>query len=493
MRIALVGISQESDTFNPVPSSLENFRNQMLLFDRELFRNHPEKDTLQAAVDFFSSKPDVELVPLFWANCVAGGRMDEKTTRYFKNELITRLRAALPLDGILFSLHGAHAAENVDDFAGFILTAARETVGNGPVISVPMDHHGVVTETIMRQADIIDGHETQPHKPYETGWKASASLYKLLTEHIRPVKCFEKIPMVAPQDQFLTSGGAMKQWFDHARELEKNPEVLSISPFPMQPWVDVESGGWSVIAYTNNNPELARSIVKELADEAWSLREEFWISERVSIEEGIREAVEADEGLVVISDTGDAVYGGGTGDSTHLLKEMIRQNIPCKAYLPIVDPEAIEKIFKAGPGKTALTVGGRTDPFSTPAEVEGLITAISPGLQIMTERNLSEIGRAALMEINNVKLVILERRNHTINLPIIYTHLGLDMTEAKMVVCKTGSNFQYFSHWRKKLIRIDTPGVTQSDLTRFTWKHIPRPTFPLDDIKDWKSNPQIVS
>ncbi len=59
------------------------------------------------------------------------------------------------------------------------------------------------------------------------------------------------------------------------------------------------------------------------------------------------------------------------------------------------------------------------------------------------------------------------------------------MTDAKMVVVKTASNFQFFSRWRRGLIRVDSPGTTQSDLTAFAWQHLPRPIYPLDPLTDW--------
>jgi len=63
--------------------------------------------------------------------------------------------------------------------------------------------------------------------------------------------------------------------------------------------------------------------------------------------------------------------------------------------------------------------------------------------------------------------------------------LGLEIADAKLVVVKTASNFQFFSHWSSRLIRVDSAGMTQSDLTAFQWKRIPRPTYPLDEIRDW--------
>jgi microcystin degradation protein MlrC len=73
-----------------------------------------------------------------------------------------------------------------------------------------------------------------------------------------------------------------------------------------------------------------------------------------------------------------------------------------------------------------------------------------------------------------------------VNHPVLYTHLGIDVSHAKMGVVKTASNFQLLAEWRKDLIRVDSPGTTQSNLTHFNWRRVPRPIYPLDDLSDWR-------
>ncbi|MEX0592397.1 MAG: hypothetical protein WD152_02895 [Nitriliruptoraceae bacterium] len=48
------------------------------------------------------------------------------------------------------------------------------------------------------------------------------------------------------------------------------------------------------------------------------------------------------------------------------------------------------------------------------------------------------------------------------------------------MVVKTASDFQYFAPYTSELIRVDTPGHTQSRVTDFDWQRLPRPIFPLD-------------
>ena len=118
----------------------------------------------------------------------------------------------------------------------------------------------------------------------------------------------------------------------------------------------------------------------------------------------------------------------------------------------------------------------------------GRVTGISNGLRIkLQDRGYCDLRRTVLLEIGGIKMVVSEHRVGAINYPIMYTHLGLDPAEAKMVVLKTGSNFQYFAPWRKGLIRVDSPGMTQSDLRAFDWTRAPRPIYPLDELPAWRA------
>ena len=155
------------------------------------------------------------------------------------------------------------------------------------------------------------------------------------------------------------------------------------------------------------------------------------------------------------------------------------------------DPEAQAKAVQAGIG-TALTlsVGGKVDNiFSTPVTVEGKVASLSRGLEVrLASRGFADIGPTALIEIGNIKLVLMAHRGFAVNQPILYTHLGIDIDDAKMIVLKTASNFQFFDRWTQRMIRVDSPGTTQSDLTAFTWKHLPRPIHPLDDLAEWRAS-----
>ncbi|MFT5365942.1 MAG: microcystin degradation protein MlrC [Candidatus Latescibacterota bacterium] len=491
MRIAIAEISQETDTFSPIPTTLRDFEQTGLYFGSEILEKMQGVGKIGGFLNVAQHEPNVEYLPILRARATSGGRITDQTLSFLTEKLIQGLQDALPFDVLYLSLHGAASSQSIDDLEGHVLQEVRDTIGHDIPIIVPLDHHANITQKIMDLSTLIIGYEEQPHDQVETGERAGKLLFRLLKKEITPTGAWFKIPMITPQDQFLTSQGPMKTWFDLAREIEARPGALTASTFPMQPWIDVEEGGWAAMVYTQNNPTLAKELAAELANKAWELRDAFWQSERVSILDAVQQADQANEGLVILSDTGDSVYGGAPGDNTVILAEMLKQNIQSTAFVPVVDAEATEKAASAGVGaQITLDIGGKLDNvFSQPVRITATVSAISTGLHVkLGDRDYCDMGQTALLEAGPIKIVLAKDRIQAINYPIMYTHLGLDINDAKMIVLKTASNFQYFAPWRKHMIRVDAPGMTQSNLKAFNWQRIPRPIYPLDNLPEWQAS-----
>jgi len=286
----------------------------------------------------------------------------------------------------------------------------------------------------------------------------------------------------------------MKAWFDRARELEQQDGVLDVSPYPMQPWLDVAEGGWAVVVHTDGDAELADRLAADMGAMAWELREDFWKSERVEVSEAVRRAYLHQDGLLVLSDTGDSVYGGAPGDSTWILRELLAQagdqpESDRLMLVPIVDPVAVNVARAAGVGaEVTVSLGGKIDnEFSQPVETTARVVTVSENhVMDVGERGSVEIGPVVLLRVGPVNVVVMAAAGFAICHPVLYQHLGLDVDQARAVVVKTASNFQYFDDWRRALVRVDTPGMTQSDLAAFTWNRTPRPIFPFDDDVAWE-------
>lgn len=491
MRIALIHVGQETNDFNPLPTTLRDYESYGIFEGEEMLRRFRGKGEIGGYLDAIeaSGKP-VETVPIIRGWAVAGGRIDRASYDFFDRKIRTGLAAAGPLDGVALQLHGACASAGMDDVEGAQLQACRDVVGPDVPIVLGLDHHANITRKMIALSTAIVGHRTQPHDPYDTGRIGAQVLLRILFDGARPTTAWRKLPLLSHQEQFLTAHGPMKIWFDRARALEADPKVLQASNYPMQPWLDVAEGGWSTIVVTDDDQPLAERLADELADLAWSMRADFQRREAVSIDDAVRQADAADKGVVVLSDTGDTVFGGAAGDSNLILEAMLRLRIRGPALVPLIAPEAVARLVQAGVGaQVTLALGGDVArEFFRPIEVTGVVRHIGAGKVDLTRHYQDEVdmGRTVVFEVGPVTLLISELRGVAGNLPDVYRAFGVEPAHYKMAVLKTASNFQYFASITSRVIRVDTRGPGQSDVFGLPWKRIPRPVYPLEPITDWR-------
>ena len=79
-------------------------------------------------------------------------------------------------------------------------------------------------------------------------------------------------------------------------------------------------------------------------------------------------------------------------------------------------------------------------------------------------------------------MVVIEGRTQCAD-PAFLEHLGLDVGAARVLVVKSRGHFrggfdEFFDHAR--IVEVDAPGLTSPVLSRFDWRHLPRPVLPLD-------------
>jgi microcystin degradation protein MlrC len=492
MRIALAKFGQETSSFSPVATTLDTFKLYGLYEGQDVVTKAKGVGALggflQAAE---AARVDWTPVPLFSGWAGASGAITAETLKFFEDKLIAGLQAAKPVDAFFFDLHGAGQAENEPDTEGYLLAISREILGEHVPIIIALDHHANLTQLMVDNCDGLVAHRTQPHEPFDTGVQAGRMLFAQLRGDIKPTMAWQKIPMITHQEQFLTSHGPMKEWFDLAREMETRPGVVSASTFPMQPWLDVPEGGWAAAVVTNDDLALARRLAAELANKAWELREQFWKMDSISPEAAVRRAAAAERGLVILSDTGDAVFGGATGDSTTILAEMLRQQITQPALLTLVDPEVVDIAIRAGVGsEITVKLGGKLDHnFGQPVEITAQVVKIGGGRidAIVIGLESFDMGRSVLLKSGSIQIVVCEERGIGGNHPIVYRHFGVEPADVKMLVVKTASNWQYYREMTSEVIRVNTPGATMSPLHEFTWRMLPRPIYPLDDLREWSA------
>ena len=490
MRIATLQIGQETNDFNPVPTTLEDFASYGIHEGSEILEKMRGVGQIGGCIEAVAEAGlKVEWIPIINAWGMAGGRITTEARQFFEEKIATGLRTAGKLDALAIHLHGACAAEGVDDVEGAQLALCRQIVGPDLPIVLSLDHHANITQQMVELSTVVVGHRHQPHITLDTGRVAGQLLARLLRREIRPVIAWRKLRLITHQEQYLTSRGPMKIWFDQARAFEADPRVLHVGNYPMQPWLDVAEGGWTTIVVTDGDRALAERLADESADLAWSMRAEFMKMDSIPVDDAIRQADAAARGVVVLSDTGDTVFGGAAGDSNLILESILRLGIRSRALMPLIERSTVAKLVAAGEGaQVTLPVGGSTSGFFQPLTVTGRVRKIAPGkvnVPVFQQPSFDQ-GLTVIFDVGPVTLMISERSGSAGNVPDAYRAFGIEPKDYKMAVLKTASNFQFFAPITSQLIRVNTRGPGQSDVAGLPWKRVPRPIYPLDDIATWR-------
>ena len=320
LNIAIGRVWQETNTFSEVSATLEGFQRHRYKLGTSLLDDVDGYDDELAGFADALTDGDVNVGPLIAANCWCGGPATESLVDTILNDVRVQLRTAADLDAVLFSMHGAMASKDTRDVEGAIAALIRSEIGPEIPLVLTLDHHANVTTNIVESCDILTAYRHCPHTDmFETGRRGASLMLRLLRGEISPATAFCKLPLVTPCERFMTADGPMATWFELARDAAENSEIVDVSLFPVQPWLDVPDFGWSVVVTSNNDPGLAETICAELAQAAWDQRDEFFV-EKLTPTDAVRRAAAAANGPVVIADGADATNGGSPGDSKYLDK-----------------------------------------------------------------------------------------------------------------------------------------------------------------------------
>lgn len=489
MRIALIQITQESNTFAPGATGLDAFEHGALVEGQAVVEGDVGRFMAGILGELCQWPDPVELVPIIRAAAVPGPPLAPAAVAALMERMTRRLRSAGPVDGVVLIVHGACVTADGHSADAMIASAVRDAVDLSVPITAGLDHHGHVTQTLIDTVDALVGHRTQPHDPADTGARAAGLLRRILFADVRPVVSWRRLPMVTHQEQYVTAGGPMGEWFARARGYESSSGVESVSLFPMQPWLDIPDAGWSVVVVADGaaSDGIADSVADDLADAGWELRHEFMVRGSMPIAEAVAAAVR-NQTLTLISDLGDSVFGGAPGDSTVLLEALLVTDLPGPALVPLLDPAAVAACDTAPIGTPVDLTVGLAAGTGRPVRLSGRVSGRADGVLRLPGfgHERADYGRCVLIESGQLRLMLTERRGVSGNHPAAYERLGVDVGRARLAVVKTAANIYGFAGYGPLHVQADTPGPTQSDVATLPWKRLTRPIFPLDERDDWR-------
>jgi microcystin degradation protein MlrC len=485
-RILIAECKQEVSTFNPYLSGYEDFavrRGEEILQYHRTVRNE-----VGGALSVFDNTRDIELVPAYSAFFItSGGTLAQPAWERIAREFLHAIRAAPPVDGVYFCMHGAMASETELDPEGYLLAETRRILGEDIPIVVSLDLHGILADRMVEHSDAIVAYHTYPHVDfYETGERAARLLLRILAGGARPVTAKITVPALVRGDELITETGSIRHAVNAAKEIEQRAGALSAAMMWGNPFTDVPSLESYSFVVTDNDPSGAEREALRIANLFWEHHEKMRVP-LVSLDEMACIAKANAQGTLALVDAADATSSGASGDSNAILRALMEARYTGRTLLPLVDEPAVTKAFAAGIGATIqAAVGGTLDPKRfRPLPITARVRLLADG-RFRSESFGEEwfAGLTAVLEADNFTLVVSSRAVNLYDRSFFHAH-GQDPRRFDAVVVKSPHcQHHMYAEWCKRMVNVDAPGSTSANLPCLGHTRCPRPIFPLDpDVK----------
>ena len=483
-RIAVGGILTECNHFGGVAIDMETYQRTELRRDEQVLAS--STSVVGGMLEGLRTG-NAAAIPLLYASACAGGPIEKSCYDLLRTELLERLRAALPVDGVLMPIHGAALAEGLDDPEGDMIHAVRDIVGDAVPIVATLDLHAHVTQEMVQYADALLGWETYPHSDqYGTGQRAAALMLASVTRQVRPTMVMAKVPVITSAVHGSTEGeDPFADLMRFTKSLESRTGVLSTSLFLIHPYMDVAGMGSGGLVVTDADADLARELATQIARQYWDRRNDLE-PELLTPSAAIKRGDELAGKPIILVETADCCGGGAAGDSIHTLSALVDASVSEPALVIVVDPQAAAKCHEAGTGADLdLRLGHQLDSrWGNPRTFSGRVAKLSDGRFTYTggqwEGLPAEMGPSAVFQIGSVSVLITSCATYDWA-DEQFQSVGLDAKSAKFVVAKNPMNYRLaYGDFAEAVYLLDTPGPTPATLRHVTFEHLQRPYFPAD-------------
>ena len=482
-RIAIGGFLHETHSFAPRPTIYADFVHPggfpPLQADDGLIEMLRPTSVPSAGAIPVAEAASATLAPLAWAFANPAGPIQDEAFERIAALICARLSQALDrggLDGVYLDLHGAALAESFPDAEGELLRRVRAIVGTTPV-TISVDPHANLTARMVELADAVVPFRTYPHVDMrEAGARAMQLLLTRIERGAPWARAFRQLDFWLPLGSQCTLMAPMQDVMQQRTALARQEGIAELAWCFGFPYADFADCGPAIAAYADT--AAAADGAADALRSFVNAREGSFVQETAEAAEAVAEALQCasrGERPVVLADTQDNPGGGGHGDTTGLLAELVRQRAEGALFCLINDAESAARCHAAGMGASvSLSLGGKSDgmPMITSARVErlsdGRFTLTGP----MGKGNPADLGASALIDINGVRVIVVSRKMQALDQAII-RHLGVEPASCPVLALKSSVHFRAdFGSIAARTIVAIAPGPVTADPAILNFRHV---------------------
>lgn len=483
MRLFAATIATETNTFSPIPTNLQAYMECVFLRPGE----HPAEQPVFGSEPLWVARrrAAAEGFTLIEGSCFAAepaGTTNRRDYELMRDEILSQLESALPIDGVLLGLHGAMVAHGYDDVEGDIVERLRALVGPKCVIGIELDPHCHLTVKRVKQADVIVLYKEYPHTDtVECAEELLDIVLKTLRGQIKPVMSLYDCQQLG---FYPTNLPLMRGFVDRMREMEGKDSVLSISIGHGFSLSDVPEVGSRILVVMDKNKAKGDALATRIGEEFVSMRG-MTDPQYYSVDGAIDAALGCMGAPIVMADVNDNAGAGEPSDNTNIVRCLIERRVEGAAVGPIWDPIAVRLCFDAGEGaEFPLRFGGKVGVTSgAPIDATVTVSGLKRDCWQSFGARRSLLGDCAAVRVGGVEVVLSTLRVQAFGLEL-FRNLGIDPVARKMVIVKSSNHFfAAYGPIASKVIYVDSIGSSHRK-----YKRVKRAIWPLQE----KTSPGLI-
>lgn len=482
MKLFTASFSFEANTFSTIPTGLEAFEQSGLIRG-----GVPKAETARPQAIFrdLAAQRGWDVVESLCASAEPAAPIVRPVYEALRDEILSDLRAAMPVDVIMLDLHGAMVADGYDDCEGDLLTRMRQIVGPKVPIGVELDLHFHLSQAMLDHATVLVAYKEYPH----TDMAARAhDVFRLTADALegrtRPVMEAFDCRMIGI---FHTTSEPMAGLVREATAHEGRDGVLSVSLCHGMDEADVPDMGAKVLVVADGDRAKAADLAERLGRKFYAMRQDI-VPTYMSVAQALDAAADT-SGPTVIADVSDNPGAGHPGDGTLVLREVLQRDLSDVAMAPLWDPVAVSFASQAGIGaEVTLRLGGKTNALAgMPVDVVGTVTTICGDLTQSFRQGddvaVDSLGAAAVVTTaSNVDIVLVSKRGQTLGTDL-FSNAGINPLERRILLVKSQHHFyDAFAAIAGRVIHCHPlcEGSSADVYRNFPFQRIRRPMWPFD-------------
>jgi microcystin degradation protein MlrC len=327
----------------------------------------------------------------------------------------------------------------------------RQRFGDALPIVVSLDLHANVSRALFDLCDALVVYRTYPHVDMaETGARAAALLLRRIERARRWVGAFAAVDFVAPLTAQCTLAEPAASLIRELAQYEGGAALASMSwafGFPLAAIADARQ---AVFAYGDDRASVDDAVA--LLSASIRTQQQRFVEDPYTPDAAVKVAMRLAESAalpIILCDTNDNPGGGGSSDTTDILRALVENGARDAVVAIVCDAHAAAVAHATSEGAViSIALGGRVPiagslPFVSRFVVERLGSGCFLGTGPMWGNMPIDLGPMALLRVEDTQVrVIVSSRAMQAADQSIFRHVGLEPAQARILALKSSVHFR---------------------------------------------------